>query len=331
MNKDLTLLEKTFSEEAYSTAHRIGMSLMQAGNTSGEVFLYTTLAEIGMSKISEVNVSSFKSDFSFAIGQLTLDSLSVQEIEDIFKKTLQICSTITKTLTANYQAEDDMLKSKYQGSSGISLDSNDPTDRQKQDRERAINNSINEERHGLKEKYHTLVKTIFSCVISTITLDKQLLVNKHLVSLEFLKVLVKCSGYVDHQMKHELDSFVRDIKESRNEYYWQKNDGLRKALLEEKRELSEQVDRILNTQITDAQNIMDECTDIIKVNRKERKRFSLFNQTDRKPLSEMISSAKKKKKENLSKLKELNAGICIECDPLRKRIAEIDEVLSKQY
>lgn len=329
-NRTMQLMENAFYDGAYSLVFDLSSDAIKDPNVDNIAYLYRALSEIGMAEFSAINSTNVNSNVLFAFQQLCKESGIVEDIEKKLDGSLTMCIAISNTLESKFEEADEELKKQYQGSAGITFDSDDPAEKAKQDRERAFNNNINNQRHNLKKKYDDIISSLFETALNTVVQAEALLSNKHLVGLEFLDHLETVTHRVDTTVAQSVQKFVADVRKARNEEYWAKNSEVYNLLISEKKQLEKRVEDTLATQLAQNEEARKRAIDAKEKAIKERRRYSLFNFADRKPQNNIISKAKDVIKHSKEKEKELKAGICSLCDADRKRLSEINTELNAQ-
>lgn len=329
-NKVLNPIEESFFEGAYSLTYDLSTEAIKTGSIGNIAYLYRSIAEIGMSDITTISLTTVKSNISFAFGQLIKDCTSIERAEELFDDSLTMCISVAKTLEANFKTLDEELSQQYQGSAGISFESDDPAERAEEKRQEAFNYNINTQRHNLKEKYEDIVKALFETTLITILQTNIIRENKHMVSLNFIDHIKNVIHSVDNTTANAVKSFITEVKKARNEHYWKENAELYKSLTFEKSQREENISQILKNQLERTEKEMTKAIEAKEAATKERRRYSLFNSKDRKPQSKIISEAKKTIKQCKEKEKQLKAGKCELCEADRKRISAIETELTIQ-
>ena len=322
-------IKEAMIQGAYSNAYRIGSCVSQDINDCHEISLLISLSQLGMSNIGDIDPELMQSDLSYAYKNY-FDSLdSTQELEIVINEYVTISVNIQARFKKNFTADDDELRQQYRGSAGISFDSDDPNERAKAQREREHNNQINKQRQILKSRYEAVFTIPFDSLITAI-ISTKFFDNKHLFTLEFCDLLQTNANNCSEDAKKNALSIIALIKKARNQHYWSIHATQFKAYTSEKIELEKRIQEILSSKIAISQQKIEVATKQKEYAKKERKRYAIFNRTDRKPLSTQLHSARKTIKSENKLLETLQNGVCSDCDPLRERIAEIEAELSKQ-
>jgi hypothetical protein len=323
-------IKDALDQGAYSTAINIGTYIKPENNSYAECCLLTLLAQIGMTDLNDIKVSSVFSDLSYASKEFFNSLETISSFETTVFEYLRICAELLPVIKSNYDSLDKKLQQQYIGSSGISLDSDDPNEKAKAQREREHNNQINKQRHALKLKYESACKIPFDCIlVSAISSEKAH--DKHYLSLDFCDQIKETVKLTNENTQTLVDTFVSEVKKARNDYYWQVHTIEYQTYIEEKASLNKLVSNIINQKVEESQHKIESANQEKAFATKERRRYSIFNHTDRKPLSTQISQARKIIKLEEGKLAKLNKGICADCEIYQMRIKEIEDILSKQY
>lgn len=329
-NRTLELMEKAFYDGAYGLVLDLSVDALKSVKVNNIAYLYRTLSEIGMADIATISPTNAKSSISFAFQQLCKENGTVSQYEKLFDDSLMMCIAITHTLEAKFKEADEELKQQYQGSAGISFDSDDPAEKVARERERAFNDNINKQRNTLKKKYTSIISSLFEIALTTIiqleTFDSQ----KHLIGLDFLDHLETVIHRASETTAESVKAFTKAVKAARNENYWAQNSDLYNALIAEQTQLRKKIKETLDTQLVKNEEVRKQAKEAKEMAARERKRYSLLNFKDRKPQNKIISNAKATIKNSKVIEKELKAGKCALCDADRKRLTEIATELSLQ-
>lgn len=329
-NSNIKQFNEAINQGAYEIAYKLGSALVQSGNTSKEILTMTTLAQIASTNIDDLNLLSVSHNLSFALSNIYDDIGDVEELEGVFRNLIHLTNEVHQALKNNYLTVDEQLKKQYRGSTGFYLDSNDPTEKQRRERENENNNDINQKRHNLKTQYEAVKELIYNNILIAITTSKVFLNNKHKISLEFCADVEKTAKYANTETASLAKFFNEKVRHSRNEFYWTIHQDQYNAYKREIEENTNTVNHIISAKLGEAEQKNKMAIEEKNIAKKERKRYALFNRTDRKPLSEQIAKSRKIIKEETRKISELKNGICVECDPYRERIKTIENELSKQ-
>ena len=119
LNVDFEQIKEAINQGSYSTAYKFGNSIIQSGNASGEVLAITTLAQIVITNLEEINATLVSSDLSFALGKISDSYNDIEKLEKVFTELLKVCEKVHTSLKANYSALDQQLKSQYKGAAGF--------------------------------------------------------------------------------------------------------------------------------------------------------------------------------------------------------------------
>ena len=328
-SNNIQQIKQAMKQGAFDNAHRIGINIPNTSNYAQEASVLICLSQLGMSNINDINPSLIASELGYSFQKLFNSLDSIKKLETICVEYIDIINGVKLYLDKAYKMADDNLEQQYRGSSGISLDSDDPHEREKAQRDKEHNNNINRQRQALKTKYESIVVSPYDCIVNNVIASKFANI-KHDFSLSFCDILQTVSKLCSEKSKNEIQSFVALIKKARNQYYWSVNASQKQAYLSERERLEIIIQDILTVQINESKRKIDSSTKEKEEAKKERRRYALFNRTDRKPLSIQINNARKIIKNENDKLEKLKKGICPECDSHRNRIKYIDEELSKQ-
>lgn len=323
-------MERAFFEGAYSVAYDLSSDMIKSGEINGMAFLYRALSEIGKSDLSTLLLKVVKADITFAFRQVLLDCKTVNTAEKYLNNGLMMCSSIADTLKENLNILDGELKEQYQGSAGITLDSDDPAIKVKEEQQRAHNNDINRQRNYLSEKYENIVACLFEIAFTTILETPIMLNNKSEVTLEFIEFIEKLLFRVDISIQKKVKTYISEVKKARNEQYWKTNAKLYKRLKSEKEEYEGKIAKILSEKIAQCEKEIQEASIIKEDAKKKRKHYSLFNFKARKPYNKTISKARKTIKHNEELKEQYRSGVCEECKYEQKMLNDIIVNLTAQ-
>lgn len=329
-NHAMQIMKNAFYNGAYSLVFDLSSDAIKDPNVDNIAYLYRALSEIGMTEFSALNSTSVNSNVLFAFQQLRKNSGTVEDIEKQLDDSLTMCIAISDTLKSKFDEADEKLACQYQGSVGITFDSDDPAEKVAEDRERAFNNNINIQRYNLQKKYDDIVSSLFEAALKTVVQAEPLLATRHLVGLEFLDHLETVIHRVDATVAESVRKFAADVREARNEYYWNQNSEIYNSLISEKKQLEKRIEDTLAAQLAQNEDARKQAIEAKEKAIKEKRRYSLLNFADRKPQNEIISKAKDVIKHSKETEKELKAGKCSLCDADRNRLDEINLELSIQ-
>lgn len=125
-------------------------------------------------------------------------------------------------------------------------------------------------------------------------------------------------------------SLCCDIKQKRNDRYWQEHKREYDKLTSEKNEIQQRIEQTIKEELANIASEKAKAEEIKKRAKKERKRYSIFNFADRKPQNAIISKARSVIKHCEKTEKELLQGNCAKCFDDQKRLTEIDNELTIQ-
>lgn len=330
----INLAKEAFSNGAYSAAYEIFVSLIHSGEKDSTLFLYRALAEIGKTPLEKINVSQITANLTFAYQTLCNSTADAETLISLLSQCLSDCLLLHKSINREFKELDEQLRNQYQGSSGVSFESDDPIQREREHAEsqriQANNNQINQKRSRLENQYKELIDQIISHALKNIAQAPQITHNEYLVPLGLLSEMDSAKALTSESTQTLVENFILSVKNERNSHYWSQNRQQYDALRAEASSLEKTIALILTTEIDKAKQEISTAEAIIKDSKRERKRYALLNFSDRRPLGEKISTSKKTIKAETQNLKQLEAGVCEKCETYRQRLNQVNLELQKQ-
>lgn len=326
----IDLLHKAYFAGSYGTAYDICVGLIRSGEISGCVLMYRAFSAIGKTQIMDADLDAIRAELKLALEMVMTEADSTDSVIDSLDEIVMISRELCKSLKEKHDKELEALQSQFKGSVGVSFDSDDPAERQRQEAERQHNNAINKQIYRLNTKHSELVAVILDTVIAyTIQFTEERNCFER-IPLSLVHRIDGCQGLDGSSVSGRIPAYVMKVKEERNNFYWSEHKQEHSMLLLEKRKREERICDTLRGHVNQAKHHIALAEEVIKFDKEKRKQYSIFNFSERKPFDKRISEMKAKIRTIKEHLAEYEAGICEECNHDRKRLSEIDAELNKQ-
>lgn len=328
---NIDLIRRAFSAGAYSTAYDFCMEDIHNQNAHSLTYIYRTLAELSQMNIEDIYTKEFSVNIRLLLERIENENNSAGDYLSNIQETLEISFGLINKFKQKREDRLADLQRQFRGSAGISIDSDDPDARRHEDEIRSHNNVINRQIHALNEKYEEIATTLIDAPLKHICSSEWFLKNRSTIPLTFVESVTDYAlmGASEETKNHVLD-FCLDIKQKRNERYWQEHKNEYDKLASEKENIQQRIERTIKEELHSIELEKANAEEAKKHAKKERKRYSIFNFSDRKPQNAIISKSRAIIKRCEEAEKELLQGNCAKCSEDQKRLQEINDALTIQ-